>query len=77
MGETTESNSVTGCVWVRERERQRELNYYKLTQLGLLLSHTSTPHCRHSAKKSASCPFVCTKVVFAHSSAHFYIDRYS
>lgn len=59
MGETTESNSVTGCVWVRERETQRELNYYKLTQLGLLLSHTTTPHCRHSAKMRAFCPFVC------------------
>lgn len=46
------------CGW----ERQRELNYYKLTQLGLLLSHTTTPHCRHSAKMSASCPFVCPVV---------------
>lgn len=63
MGETTESNNVTGCVWVREREREGELNYYKLTQLGLLLSHTTTtPDCRHSAKMSAFCPFVCPVV---------------
>lgn len=70
MGETTESNSVTGCVWVREPERQRELNYYKLTQLGLLLSHTTTPHCRH-AEDGRFLSFC-----LHYSGAHFYVDGY-
>lgn len=66
MGVMTASNNVTGSGWVREkervRERERELNCYKVTQLGLLLSHTTTPHCRHRAEMRLFVLFVCLNV---------------
>ncbi len=57
----TDSNYLTGSGWEKEREneREREMNCYKVTQLGLRLSHTTTPHCRHWAEMRAFCPFVC------------------
>lgn len=82
MGVMTASNNVTGSGRVRERER--ELNCYKVTQLGLLLSHTSTPHCRHRAEMRAFVLFVCLNVCALtskcmyedHMSSHVYASAW-
>lgn len=73
MGVMTASNNVTGSGWVRERAR--ELNCYKVTQLGLLLSHTTTPHCRHRAMRLFVL-FVCLNVC-ALTSKCMYEDHMS